>query len=295
MAVVVAQDLSKKYGDRQALHPTSFTLDAGTVTVLAGPNGAGKSTLLKRMTSMVAGGGHATYDGRLWRDLPNPRRVVGIYLGSVPFQHGMRVVDHLSLLARMADVKPSTVDEMVERLHLADQRGKRVSQLSMGMRQRLGIASALLADPPVLVLDEPFSALDPHEASEVYGWVRDLVQSAGRTLLISTHHLDRIEAYMTHVLLMSEGRLRAHGTTAGIAVENALLGATKVACSDPTTLHAAVAPDSSYSQVRAGDLMVVEGLSDEAIRGHAAAAGVAIFAIWHEPPSLSTLYSRLIP
>lgn len=201
MVTIEAHELSKSYRSSIALQAVTFSAEPGTLTALVGPNGAGKTTLMKRMTEIISGGGETTYDGSQWATIPYPRRVVGLYLGSWPFHSTIRTEDHLRLVAStIPGIPASRINETLEHWGLGTHRDKRVARLSMGLRQRLGIATAMLPNPPVLLLDEPFSALDPTEATEVYDWLSSVAHHEGRTVVLSTHHLDRIEPHATHAL-----------------------------------------------------------------------------------------------
>lgn len=203
---VQACGLSKHVRGRTLVEDLSFVAEPGTTTAVLGRNGAGKSTVFKLMTGVVTGGGRTTYDGLTWDQLPSPRRVVGAYLGTFPFHSGTTVEAHLDLVAAMTDLPRSRVPDVTERFGLTTFARTRVEALSAGARQRLGLAAALLPDPPVLILDEPFNALDPAEADHVYALLSDLA-GAGRTIIVATHHLERLDPHATRALVLRAGRL----------------------------------------------------------------------------------------
>lgn len=205
---VEASGLSKAVGGRPIVEDIGFVAEPGTTTAVIGRNGAGKSTMFKLMTGIVVGGGQTTYDGLTWHQLPSPRRLVGAYLGTFPFHSGSTVSAHLDLVAAMTDLPRSRVQDVAEQFGLTTFERTRVEALSAGSRQRLGLAAALLPDPPVLILDEPFNAHDPAEADHVYRSLSDLAGD-GRTILVATHHLERLEPHATRALVLKAGRLVA--------------------------------------------------------------------------------------
>ncbi|GAC1379617.1 MAG: ATP-binding cassette domain-containing protein [Marmoricola sp.] len=217
MSVRVA-GLTKRYGSKMALDRVSFTVDPGTLTAVVGPNGAGKSTLFKVMTNIASGTGLTTYDGVPWQALDNPRRHVGVYLGSAPFYGQMKVRDHLRLVAASCGASTTAVLELLGEFGLERFASARISTLSLGGRQRLGVAAAMIGDPGTLLLDEPFSALDPAEADHVYGWLERAALD-GRTVIVSTHNLARIAPLASHALVMVDGKAKAFGRIGELARE----------------------------------------------------------------------------
>ena len=172
-----------------AVDRLDFEVDPGTVTGFLGPNGAGKTTTLRMLLGLVAPtSGAATIDGRAYRQLADPAQRVGAVLEQTGFHPGRSARDHLRVLATAAGLAPARVDEVLEQTGLAAAARRRVGGFSLGMRQRLGLAAALLGDPDVLVLDEPANGLDPEGVHWLRGLVRGLADQ-GRTVLVSSHLL----------------------------------------------------------------------------------------------------------
>src|SRR3954466_830055 len=214
--MITVSGLTKQYGGRTVVDDVSFTLEPGTVTGFLGPNGAGKTTTMRMMTGLVpASAGTATVDGRRYVDLPNPGAVVGTLLDASAVHPGRTGRTHLRLLASAIGVAPGRVDDVLAQVGLADAAGRRIGGYSLGMRQRLGIAGTLLADPPVLMFDEPANGLDP----EGIRWMRSLLRghaARGGTVLLSSHLLGEVEHTVDRLLVIGGGRIVADGTVASL-------------------------------------------------------------------------------
>mgnify|MGYP001066860451 CR=1 FL=1 len=207
---IEVQGLTKRYGDRTVVDHVSFTCRPGTVTGFLGPNGAGKSTTLRMLCGLTRpSAGTATVTGRPYRDLPNPARKVGVLLDASAQHPGRTGREVLTLAAMTIGVDPSRVPDMLERVGLDGRAGRRrVRAYSLGMRQRLGIALALLGDPEVLILDEPANGLDP----EGIAWMRRLLRGfadRGGTVLLSSHLLAEVEAIADRIVVINAGRIVA--------------------------------------------------------------------------------------
>lgn len=205
-------EVTKSYDGRRVVDDVSFTCAPGTVTGFLGPNGAGKSTTMRMLCGLVApDSGRARVLGSEFRDLPNPGREIGVLLDASAQHAGRKGREVLALAARALDVEASNANEMLDRVGLSDAGDKRVGQYSLGMRQRLGIASALIGDPRVLVLDEPANGLDP----EGIRWMRSLLRDfadAGGTVLLSSHLLKEVDAVADRLVIISDGKIVADGT-----------------------------------------------------------------------------------
>jgi ABC-2 type transport system ATP-binding protein len=203
--------LTKRYGGRTVVDDVSFTLEPGTVTGFLGPNGAGKTTTMRMIAGLVpASSGSALVDGRPYAALPNPGAVMGTLLDAGAVHPGRTGRTHLRLIADALGVPAARVGEVLAMVGLSDAAGRRIRGYSLGMRQRLGIAAALLADPPVLMLDEPANGLDP----EGIRWMRELLRGhAGRggTVLLSSHLLGEVEHTVDRLLVIGGGRIVADG------------------------------------------------------------------------------------
>jgi ABC-2 type transport system ATP-binding protein len=209
------ESLTRKYGGVHAVDDISFTARPGRVTGFLGPNGAGKSTTMRIITGLTpATSGSATVLGRRYRDLPNPGRDVGVLLDASAQHAGRTGREVLTIAQRTMGLSASRVTEMLERVSLTqDEAARRVRNYSLGMRQRLGIATALIGDPQVLILDEPANGLDPAGIR----WMRDLLREyadAGGTVLLSSHLLHEIEVIADDLVVIGHGQIVAQGTKA---------------------------------------------------------------------------------
>jgi len=205
--VVLSEGLTKRFGGLTAVDDLSFALEAGTITGFLGPNGAGKTTTLRMLLGLAAPtAGRALIFDRPYAQLAGAARRVGAVLEATDFHPGRSGRDHLRTLSRAVELPDSRVDEVLGLVELTDAAGRRVKGYSLGMRQRLGLAAALLGDPELLVLDEPANGLDP----EGVRWLRDFLRtfaSEGRTVLISSHVLAEVAQTVDQVLIISRGRL----------------------------------------------------------------------------------------
>jgi ABC-2 type transport system ATP-binding protein len=211
-SVIECRSLVKRYGDVVAVDGISFTLERGTVTGFLGPNGAGKTTTLRLLLGLAEPtSGEALIFGSRYRELQQPLCRVGAVLESGDYHPSRSGRDHLRMLALAGEIPPARVDEVLELVELGRAAKRRVRTYSLGMRQRLGVAAALLGDPEVLVLDEPANGLDPAGVR----WLRTFLQSlatAGRTVLVSSHLLAEVAQTVDQVLIIDHGRLLAHGS-----------------------------------------------------------------------------------
>ena len=215
MTNVSVNGLTKRFGAVTAVRDLSFDVPPG-VTGFLGPNGAGKTTTLRVLLGLVRpDAGTATVGGRRYADLDRPRRVVGALLEASGFHPGRTGRDHLRLLARPTGVPDRRVTEVLEEVGLAADAGRRIGGYSLGMRQRLGLAAALLGDPGVLVLDEPANGLDPAGMAWLRGLLRDL-GNQGRTVLISSHVLAEVAQTVDRVVIATDGELRYAGGLDGL-------------------------------------------------------------------------------
>jgi ABC-2 type transport system ATP-binding protein len=211
--MITVQSLSKKYGGFTAVDDVTFTARPGRVTGFLGPNGAGKSTTMRIMVGLTpATSGSAEVSGRRFADLPNPGLEVGVLLDASAQHAGRTGREILTVAQRMMGLPARRVDEMLDLVSLSpDEAGRRVRNYSLGMRQRLGIATALLGDPGVLILDEPANGLDPAGIR----WMRDLLRDyadGGATVLLSSHLLHEIEVIADDLVVIGQGRIVAQGT-----------------------------------------------------------------------------------
>jgi len=234
MVEVEVRGLTKTFGRVTAMRGMSFTAPAGKVTGFLGPNGSGKTTTLRVVLGLVrpdAGG--ALIGGVPYGRLARPRRTVGALLEASGFHPGRRARDHLLVLADAAGVAGTRVDEVLGQVGLAAAADRRVREFSLGMRQRLGLAGALLGDPQVLLLDEPANGLDPAGIAWLRGLLRGLADD-GRTVIVASHVLSEIAQTADHVVIVSDGQVRFAGAlgdigASGNALESAFLKLTAAA------------------------------------------------------------------
>jgi ABC-2 type transport system ATP-binding protein len=220
--------LTRTFGAVTAVRDVSFRAPAGQVTGLLGPNGSGKTTTLRVALGLIRPtAGAVLIGGASYRDLARPRRVVGAMLEATGFHPGRRARDHLRVLAAAADVPDRRVDEVLGQVELSEAAGRRVRGFSLGMKQRLGLAAALLGDPQVLLLDEPANGLDPAGIA----WLRTLLRGLagqGRTVVVASHVLGEVAQTADRAVILNAGRLRFAGALdelggTGTALESAFL------------------------------------------------------------------------
>jgi ABC-2 type transport system ATP-binding protein len=211
-SVVECRKLSKHYGDVVAVDEISFSLEPGTVTGFLGPNGAGKTTTLRLLLGLAEPtSGEALVFGRRYRELEEPVRRVGAVLESSDYHPSRTGRDHLRSLALAADLPLSRVEDVLTLVELGTAAGRRVRTYSLGMRQRLGVAAALLGEPELLILDEPANGLDPAGVRWLRTFLRGLA-AEGRSVLVSSHLLAEVAQTVDQVLIIDHGRLLAQGS-----------------------------------------------------------------------------------
>jgi ABC-2 type transport system ATP-binding protein len=224
--VISVAGLSKRFGSVLAVDNLSFTVEPGRVTGFLGPNGAGKTTTMRILLALVsATSGQATIGGRRYQDLADPLRTVGASLEATGFHSGRSARNHLRVLATTAGIPDSRVDEVLALVGLADAARRRTGGYSMGMRQRLALAGALLADPDVLLLDEPSNGLDPEGIAWLRGFLRHLA-GEGRTVLISSHLLSEVRQTVDDVVIIHRGRLIRQAPLSELTAARATLART---------------------------------------------------------------------
>ena len=213
--MITVQNLTKRYGSFTAVDDISFTLSPGTVTGFLGPNGAGKSTAMRIMTGLTPPtSGTATILGKPYAELPNPGRQVGVLLDASAQHAGRTGREVLALGAMVMGLGKDRVDEMLDLVGLTpDEARRRLGHYSLGMRQRLGIAHALLGDPEVLVLDEPANGLDPQGIHWMRGLLKGFAEQGG-TVLLSSHLLHEVEVVADQLILIGRGRIVRQGSKA---------------------------------------------------------------------------------
>ena len=222
MAIIQAHGLTKDFGSVRAVDDLSFGVERGSVTGFLGPNGAGKTTTLRMLLGLVApDAGTATINGCAYADLPEPLHRVGAVLEASGFHPGRTARSHLRIQALAARADASRVDEVLDLVQLTEAADRRVGGFSLGMRQRLGLATALLADPEILILDEPANGLDP----EGVRWLRGLLRgfaAEGGTVLMSSHMLAEAALTVDSVVIVDRGRLVTQSPLAALTARGDL-------------------------------------------------------------------------
>jgi ABC-2 type transport system ATP-binding protein len=291
MAAITVQGLTKRFGDVLAVDQLDFAIDEGTVAGFLGPNGAGKTTTLRMLLGLVApDAGTATIGGRPYRELPDPVRRVGAVLEAGGFHPGRSARDHLRVMATAAGLAPGRVEEVLEQTGLAGAARRRVGGFSLGMRQRLGLAAALLGDPEVLVLDEPANGLDPEGVHWLRGLVRGLADQ-GRTVLVSSHLLAEVAQTVDQVVIIDKGRLVAQSTLAALTA-----GAdrtVRVRTPEPEALRDLLVARGATVTVDGPDRLVVGGVTTEQVGQAAAAGGVVLHEMRFERSNLEDVFLEL--
>ena len=254
---IVLERLTRRYGDVLAVDNLSATIRPGRVTGFLGPNGSGKTTVLRMLLGLVEPDtGSALISGQRYRDLHDPLAVVGAALEATGFHPGRTARDHLAILAPAARVGRNRVEMVLETVGLADAASRRVGGFSLGMKQRLSLAAALLGDPQILVLDEPANGLDPEGMAWLRSFLRHFV-SSGRTVLVSSHVLSEVEQTVDDVLLISQGRVVFEGELHDLRPEGK--GAILVRTPDRTGLRTALSAariDSEFAPDQHDQLLV---------------------------------------
>ncbi len=281
--------LTKAFGDFIAVDDVSAVAQPGQVTALLGPNGAGKTTTLRMLLGLVAPtSGIATFDGQRYDELAEPVRHVGALLEASGSHPGRTALAHLRILATAARLPQEAPERVLAETGLAGDARRRVGEFSLGMRQRLGLAAAMLGDPAVLVLDEPTNGLDPPGTRWLRGYVRRLAEE-GRTVLLSSHALSEVELTADHVLVLAHGRLLRSSTLAEVRAE-AGVGA-RVRTPEPGRLGAAL--DRAGHAHRLTDDGLAVDAAPEQVGEVAAMHGVVLHGLV-ETADLEQAFFRLI-
>ena len=289
-AAIEMRGLSKHFGPVQAVHDLSFQVNAGRVTGFLGPNGAGKSTTLRMLLGLIrADAGSADFGGRRYDELEHPSGHVGAVLEHASFHPGRSGRNHLRVLAAAGRHPAGRVEEVLEQVQLSDAADRRVGGYSMGMRQRLAIAAALLGDPDVLILDEPTNGLDPPGIR----WMRGLLRAEaarGRAVLVSSHLLSEVAQSVDDVVVIAHGVLRGSGP-----LEQVLGGdepVTRVRAQDNGRLAGLLREQGIAADDAAGAL-IVRGATSEAVGEIAAEHRVALVELGVVSRSLEDAFFEL--
>ena len=290
--MIAVQGLTKRYGDKLAVDDLSFTVQPGRVTGFLGPNGAGKSTTMRLILGLDAPTrGSATVNGRPYREHAAPLREVGALLEARSVLPGRSAYHHLLAIAQTGGIARSRVDEVVEQVGLREVVRRRAGRFSLGMGQRLGIATALLGDPRTVILDEPLNGLD----TEGIRWVRSLLAdlaAEGRTVFVSSHLMNEMAMTAQHLIVIGRGRLIADSGMDEF-VARAGRAVVLVRSTDPGSLAARLrSPEVTVSPAGEGAL-TVSGLSTDQVGRVAGAAGITLLELTAQEASLEEAFIDL--
>ncbi len=290
--MIEAHNLTKRYGDRTAVEDLSFTVRPGMVTGFLGPNGAGKSTTMRMILGLDAPtSGSVTVNGRPFADHARPLAEVGALLEARSIHTGRTARNHLLAIAATAEVSPQRVDEVIDMTGLTSVAGRRAGGFSLGMGQRLGIASALLGDPDTIILDEPVNGLDPDGVR----WIRNLLRglaAEGRTVFLSSHLMSEMALTADHVIVIGRGRLLRDQSIEDFIAEAA--GAVvRVRSPEARRLAGILTRDGVTIRDVAEGTLEVEGLSSDDVGIAAAGAGVTLLELAAQGASLEEAYMAL--
>jgi ABC-2 type transport system ATP-binding protein len=292
--VIAVESLTKRYGGTVAVDGLSFEVRSGSVLGFLGPNGAGKTTTLRVLLGLAEpSSGSATIDGSPYRSLPDPMGEVGAVLDSSGFHPGRRGRNHLRVLARAGGLSPSRADEVLRMVGLEADGRRRLKTYSLGMKQRLNLAAALLGDPRTLVLDEPANGLDPQGIR----WLRDFLRSMaseGRTVLVSSHVLAEVAQTVDEVVVIHRGRLRAHSTLAELTTRRGG-DAVRVRSPEAGRLAELLKPLARSVEAPESGLLLVEGTGPEQVGDLAAEHRIRLHELVaeHADASLEDVFLKL--
>jgi ABC-2 type transport system ATP-binding protein len=291
MTVIEVRGLVKRFGPAAAVNGLSFAVGTGTVTGFLGPNGAGKTTTLRVLLGLVAPtSGQATIWGKPYRELGGQRRRVGAVLEASGFHPGRTVADHLRVRCAATGAARSRIGAVLSETGMGELAGRRAGNLSLGERQRLGLAGALLGEPEVLILDEPANGLDPAGVLWLRGFLRRLGDQ-GRTVLVSSHILAEVAQFADRAVVIDRGRL----VSAGPVTELVKAARPTVVVRTPRAeaLRAALTSEGAAVRAAGPDRLEITGLGTEQLATLAAALGIPIFEMNADTGSLEQAFLRL--
>ncbi|MGH3202179.1 MAG: ABC transporter ATP-binding protein [Trebonia sp.] len=291
MAIIEVSGLTKRFGPVLAVDQLSFQVERGAVVGFLGPNGAGKTTTLRMLLGLVRpDAGTATINGRPYASLPEPLHQVGAVLEASNFHPGRTARNHLRIQAMAGQADQSRVDDVLGLVELTDAADRRVGGFSLGMRQRLGLAAALLTDPEILILDEPANGLDP----EGVRWLRDLLRglaAEGNTVLVSSHILAEVAQTVDAVIILDHGRLAAQSSLAELTAGARQV--VRVRTPMAAELAAALAADGATVTAVPPDRLEITGATPERVAVTAAERSIPIVESTTETAGLEDVFLSL--
>jgi ABC-2 type transport system ATP-binding protein len=290
--MIEVRGLTKKYGDKLAVDDLTFTVRPGIVTGFLGPNGAGKSTTMRMILGLDAPTrGTATVNGRPYAEYADPLHAAGALLEAKPAHPGRSAYHHLLAIAQTSGIRKSRVEEVMDAVGLREAGRRRAGRFSLGMGQRLSIATALLGDPRTVILDEPLNGLD----TEGIRWVRSLLRSLaaeGRTVFLSSHLMNEMSVTAEHLIVIGRGRLIAD-TSVSEFIERASTGRVRVRSPQAVRLGELLAgPDVTVGDIEAGTLLV-SGLITDQIGQIASDNDITLFELASQQASLEEAFMEL--
>jgi ABC-type multidrug transport system ATPase subunit len=290
---VEVDGLTKTFGAVRAVDSLSFTVQPGSVTGFLGPNGAGKTTTLRMVLGLeTPDSGSATFDGVAYAALPEPTRMVGAVLETA-FHPARSGRNHLRVYCRAAGLPLSRADEALRQVGLADAGDRRAGGYSLGMRQRLALATALLGDPAVLVLDEPANGLDPEGIQWLRGFLQHMAHNEGRTVLVSSHLLSEMEHTADRVVIIGSGTLVREGSIAELRSGADGAGTVLVRSPEAHRLADVLRAAGHAVATQDGETLTVSGLPTAAVGHQAFTSGVELHELRPESSGLEEIYFRL--
>lgn len=285
--------LTKSFGQVRAVTDLSFTVQPGSVTGFLGPNGAGKTTTLRMLLGLLnPDSGTATFNGTPYRELAAPVRTVGAVLETA-FHPARSGRNHLRVYCRAAGLPLGRADEALVQVGLTDAGNRRAGGYSLGMRQRLALATALLGDPAVLVLDEPANGLDPEGIQWLRGFIRHLAHDQGRTVLVSSHLLSEVEQTVDRVVIVGAGRLVREGSMAELRSGADGAGTVLVRSPEADRLAAVLRQGGATVGEQVADALTVAGETTAGIGRRAFAAGIELHELRSRTSGLEEIYFQL--
>lgn len=291
---IEVRGLTKHFGEIRAVSDLSFSVEPGSVTGFLGPNGAGKTTTLRMILGLAKpDAGEATIGGRPYVDLADPTRTVGAVLESNSFHPGRTALNHVRIYCAAAGIPDSRATEVLADVGLTDSARRRAGGFSLGMRQRLALATALIGNPQVLILDEPTNGLDPEGVAWLRGFLRQIADERECAVLVSSHLLAEVEQTVDRIVILARGRLIRQGTLAEL--RSGAAGSISVRGLDPVALRSAIANIGPHVTVSAGDgeSLTVTGATAEEVGRAACSKQLELHQLVTENVSLEEVFLEL--
>lgn len=289
---IVVDCVGANYGAKEVLRDVSFALNPGEIVGLVGPNGHGKTTLIKRMLDLITGTGQTTFGGLRYRALTRPQLMVGSLLFTEAFHPGRSAVNHLRMVAAASGISKRSAESALARVGLSEYAAKSPTSYSMGMKQRIALAAALMPDPQVLILDEPINGLDV----DAVHWFRNTIRSLaeeGRTVLLSTHILSELEKLADRVMVLHGGRLRADCPMEELRTTDS--GPTvNVTVDRPAEFAARLGAEDGLTATLQGESLVINGMTARDVGSLANKFGFTLFELSTTLRTLEDGYNEIV-